>query len=67
MEKWRTEAIEALKNPEDIEDEVPKTEEKIEDSTIEDAKVEEPSEDQEFEGVDKTEDIPKGKEKQYGI
>ncbi len=48
---------------EDVE-EVP-LEEKEEDSKVEEEEVSE--EDLEFEGVEKVEDIPKGKEKDYGI
>ncbi len=55
------EVAEEVSEEKDSTDEVP-----VEDTVLEDLVVDS-GQDQEFEGVDSPEDIPKGKEKDYGI
>ncbi len=40
---------------------------KVEEEVVSEEEADVPEEKQEFEGVDRVEDIPKGKEKNYGI
>ncbi len=63
------EILKTAQEEKEVQDEVLEAEgqEKLTEKAVEDIVEVSEEKDQEFEGVDKDEDIPKGKEKDYGI